>query len=125
MNKKELENLLEKLEIQDLDRDSDFIKENIKVRIIEDILKAMEEEDISKAELARRIGKTKQYISRILNENANFTLESLVDFALALGRTVSISFVKSSPKINAEHNYESYKDFFSDFQLDAEIHAVA
>ena len=107
MNEQDVRALLAELEAENLDKNAEFIKEELKVRIIEDILLAMEEENISRAEIAKRTGKSKQYISRVLNEHVNFTLDSLVDFALALGRSISVKFVKNEQVINSKDDYES------------------
>ncbi len=51
----------------------------------------MEEEKVSRAELARRLGTSKAYVTKVLGGNANFTLHSLAKLALAVGGKVRIS----------------------------------
>ncbi len=51
----------------------------------------MEEEKVSRAELARRLGTSKAYVTKVLGGNANFTLYSLAKLALAVGGKVRVS----------------------------------
>ncbi len=55
-----------------LEADPLFLVEYMKATITSDIFTVMEEKSISKTELANRLGKSRQYVSRILNETANF-----------------------------------------------------
>lgn len=45
---------------------------------------AMKRRNITKAELAKRMGKTPAYVTQILAENRNLTLRTIADIALAL-----------------------------------------
>lgn len=60
----------------------------LKAEIVADFLRVMEEEGLNKNQLARRLGKSRQYVGRVLNETANFALESLVEMACALNRRI-------------------------------------
>ncbi len=51
----------------------------------EEIFGHMERGDISRSELARRLGTSPAYITKILRGNANFTLATMVRLARALG----------------------------------------
>ncbi|HOF40839.1 MAG TPA: helix-turn-helix transcriptional regulator [Candidatus Hydrogenedentes bacterium] len=73
----------------DLDAAPEFVAEYLKAQFVEDIYKAMEEKGVNQNQLAKRLGKTRQYVGKILNEKANFTLETLAEFACALGMQVS------------------------------------
>jgi len=55
-----------------------------KLEISEQIYLAMEQQGVSKAELARRLGKSRAYITKVLQGSTNFTLESLIRIARAL-----------------------------------------
>jgi transcriptional regulator with XRE-family HTH domain len=67
--------------------------EAAKVEISEQIYVAMEQQGISKAELARRLGKSRAYVTKMLHGNANFTIDSLVRIARALGRKFDFQLV--------------------------------
>lgn len=55
-----------------------------------DLLQLMEEKKVSRAELARRIGSSRAYITKLLGGNANFTLMTMVKLAMALDGAVHI-----------------------------------
>lgn len=50
--------------------------------------KAMAAAEVSRAELARRIGRTAGFVSQVLSGSRNMTLRTLADFAYALGLQV-------------------------------------
>jgi transcriptional regulator with XRE-family HTH domain len=63
----------------------------LKVELCEQIYSIMEQEGIAKAELARRLQTSRAYITKLLQGSANFTLESLVKVARALGCNVTVT----------------------------------
>lgn len=54
---------------------------------------AMEEQDVTRAELARRLGTSQAYITRVLGGHANFTLRTMAKLALALGLQLEVGLV--------------------------------
>ena len=52
---------------------------------IEDVCRRMEEQRVSRAELARRMGTSRAYVTKLLDGSANFTLTTMVKVAMALG----------------------------------------
>ena len=90
----EIRKLLDSLESQDLDKDRDYLEQSLKARFVEDICRILKENGVSQAALARKLGKSRQYVSHILNETANFTLGTLVDIALALDCDVVLRLKK-------------------------------
>lgn len=71
--------------LADLETSVSYHVESVKLEITEQIYLMMREQDISNAELARRLEKSRAYVTKILQGTANFTIESLVKIALALG----------------------------------------
>ena len=69
-----------------------FKIEGLKVEIAEQIYLAMERNKISNSELARRMGKSRAYITKILRGNVNFTLETLVAISNALQMDIKFEF---------------------------------
>lgn len=57
---------------------------------LEDVWRLMEEQKVSRAELARRIGSSRAYVTKLLGGNANFTLQTMTKVAMALGSTVHV-----------------------------------
>jgi len=48
----------------------------------------MQEQDVSRSELARRLGKTKGYITQLLDGRTNMTVRTISDVFVALDRAV-------------------------------------
>lgn len=65
--------------------DRAFAREDLVYNVTEDLLVFLEDNDISKKELARRLGKSKSYITQILSGSRNMTLGSFSDICFALG----------------------------------------
>jgi transcriptional regulator with XRE-family HTH domain len=55
------------------------------VELTEDLSRRMKQQKISRAELARRMGTSRAYITKLLSGDANFTLQTMVKLALAVG----------------------------------------
>ena len=65
-------------------------QEELILEATERLASVMAEKEISKAELARRIGKSKSYVTQCLNGSSNLTLRTLADLFGALGYYVHI-----------------------------------
>ena len=59
----------------------------------EDLHRLMVNKSITKAELARRIGTSNAYITKVMRGNANFTIDSMVRLTRALGANLHIQTV--------------------------------
>lgn len=77
-------------QMEELERDPDFIAEAMALSFAEDILDLMQKRDISQAELADRMGVSPAFISKIFSAPPNLTLKSMAKIALALGVTPQI-----------------------------------
>ena len=77
-------------------RESNLAKGKYLFQITEDILVAMEDLNVSRAELARRLGKRKPQISKLLQGSANMTLGTLSDIAFGLGLELDKTFKEYS-----------------------------
>lgn len=75
-----------------LDDDPVFLADYQKSLFVEKILEAMEGQGISQSELARRWGKSRQYLSRVLSEDrrVNFTIETIFELAALVGRKIEM-----------------------------------
>lgn len=56
----------------------------------EAIVGLLEEQGVSRQELARRLGKSKGFVSQLLSGERNMTLRTLADLGYALGRSFSV-----------------------------------
>jgi len=57
------------------------------------IARLMQEQGVTKAELARRLGKSRAYITQMLSGSANLTVRTLAEVAYALGAEVKLEAV--------------------------------
>ena len=71
-----------------------YQQERIILDVTERICEAMEEQRINRVQLALKLGKSKGYISQLLDGSANMTLRTMSDVFLALGL---IAFVHAKP----------------------------
>jgi hypothetical protein len=60
------------------------------------VLSYMEEEGISKADLAKRLGKTRSAVTQMFNKTPNITIKKMVEIADAIG----IDIEPNSPQIH-------------------------
>lgn len=60
------------------------------VEFTEDVCRLMDEQGVSRAELARRLGTSRAYFTKLLGGDANFTLETMTKVAMALGAAVHV-----------------------------------
>jgi transcriptional regulator with XRE-family HTH domain len=58
--------------------------------LIRELESRMERQGISRAELARRLGTSKAYVTKVLGGNVNFTLATMARLAEALGAELHV-----------------------------------
>jgi antitoxin component HigA of HigAB toxin-antitoxin module len=70
-----------------LTRDPEFIAGIIKSVFVNDILTAMEEQGLNKNQLAKKWGKSRQYLNNVLDreKSRNFTIDTIVSLSMTLG----------------------------------------
>ena len=69
---------------------ADFWQELAIMDFTDSVVDLMEDQNVSRAELARRLGTSRAYITRLLGGNTNFTLMTMVRVALALDSRVRV-----------------------------------
>ncbi len=82
-----------KLIKQDMQTD-DFWSGIAKLEFVVSINKSMKEKNISKSDLARLIGKSPAYITKIMSGDVNLTIESMVMIARAVGMRYSPTIIE-------------------------------
>jgi len=82
-----------------LDKDPDFITDYMMGKIIENILIQLEIQGISQTEFAKKLGKSRQYVSWVLGEKVNFTIKSLAQISCALNCKLDITMQKNDVDI--------------------------
>ncbi len=61
----------------------------------EDLCRLMEQRGVTKAELAKRLGSSPAYVTKALQGNTNFTIESMVRLTRALDGKISLHVGRS------------------------------
>ena len=70
--------------VSDYQNDAEFIAETMALRFAEEVARRIEARGVSRAQLARNMGVSRAYITRILDAPPNLTLQSIAKIALAL-----------------------------------------
>jgi transcriptional regulator with XRE-family HTH domain len=93
--------------------DVDFITEEKLIALNEKIVEKMSAKNITRAELAKRLGVSKPMVTKLLNGNANMTIKTMVSVANALDCDINFDiFPKGSiPKTLYLFTNDSYKNF--------------
>ena len=82
------------------ENDPEYVAEGLFLQINEHIVKALQDQGLSRSALAQELGVSGAYVTKLLNGNENLTIRQLARIAAALKSDVSISFAmrKSSGK---------------------------
>ena len=91
-------------QLREFENDPEYLAEGLRIDLIEDFLQIMEEQSVSRAELARRLGCSNTYITKLLNGKENFTLLKLAQIGVALGRKVQVRFISVESAQTKVHN---------------------
>jgi len=75
-----------------------FARATLIQNVTEDIMIAMEDLKISKSDLAKKIGKSKSYITQILSGSRNMTLTSLSDLCFELDIIPDVKILEDNQK---------------------------
>lgn len=77
--------------VDDRERNRIYQQESLAFEATELISDLMEKQNISKSELALRIGKSKAFVTQLLSGSRNMTMHTFADLAFALGHRVRFS----------------------------------
>ncbi len=77
-------------------------QERLIALVAEQIYAAIEDDESSKAALAKALGKSKAFVTQILSGTRNLTLRTVADIATALGRTPQFEL----PREHAESDWQ-------------------
>jgi len=92
---------------EELADDPEYVAEGLALRLMEQIVRRMDEEGLSPAELADKLGVSRAYVSKFLNAPPNLTLRSLAAVALALGARPQVSLVYALSPSGGHRSTES------------------
>jgi len=92
--------------IFDLESSPAHVAETRKAAFVEDVLRALDDQGISKSELARRLGKSRQQLNIMLDEEKrnNFTIETMAKISTTLGRKLVVRMLASETDIQLNRN---------------------
>ena len=82
-------------DMKEWENDPEYQTESLILEINEQICEWMEKKNVCRSELARRLGKSRAYVTRMLNGSHNLTIATLVKVANALGTKPTIKFAES------------------------------
>lgn len=84
-----------------LHADPAFLAEISKGLVVEDILRAMQVTGLNRNTLAAKLGKSRQYIGKILDEEqpANFTIDTLAELSAALGVKLHVRMLPENERL--------------------------
>ncbi|MBW3529130.1 helix-turn-helix domain-containing protein [Shewanella sp. NKUCC05_KAH] len=93
-----------------------YARESLIYNVTEDLLLFLEDNEISKKELAKRLGKTAAYVTQLLNGSRNMTLGSFSDICFALGfkPKISIPVLKSESEDEIVENFDLISKYIAD-----------
>jgi len=77
--------------LQDPEYRKTFQQEKLILEVTELISEAMKENEVSRADLARLLGRTRSYITQILTGSRNLTLRTWADAMTVLGQEARVS----------------------------------
>ena len=67
-----------------------FQRERLATEITELISRLMDEQSVSRAELASRLGTSRAYVTKLLRHGSNLTVQTISDVFHALGRSLRV-----------------------------------
>ena len=70
--------------------DPDYVAESLALDVTEEAVQLMEEQGLSRADLAARMNVSRAYVTQVLNARPNLTLRSVAQLAIALGARPSV-----------------------------------
>jgi hypothetical protein len=88
--------------LQDPEQRRIFEQESLAFEAAELIATLMHRGDVSKTELAKRIGKSKAFVTQVLSGSRNMTLHTFADLAFALGHKIEVA---PAPLNKTKHVY--------------------
>jgi transcriptional regulator with XRE-family HTH domain len=87
--------------VRSVENTPEFLLEVVKLTFAEELSRLLEEQGVSRRQLAERLGTSRAYVTRILRTDYNLTAETMVKVALALDARVTLSLQsrRSAPPV--------------------------
>lgn len=84
--------------VDDLKSDRSYQHAKAKIDFASSLWRVMQQRNVSNSELAARIGKSRAWITKVLSGDCNFTIETMVDLADAVGGKISLHIADSESR---------------------------
>jgi len=84
-----------------------FAREELVYNVTEDILVALEDLGISKKELARRLGRSRSFVTQVLSGARNMTLGTLSDICFSVGASPRVTLTIDTTKTREGFQWEN------------------
>lgn len=91
---RELEGRLDALETN-----AAFVADSLKIEIGDEVIRVLKEKDWSRSDLARALKRSRQYVTKMLKGDTNFTLESIASLSIALNKEFHFVFADRGTSI--------------------------
>jgi transcriptional regulator with XRE-family HTH domain len=85
-----------------------FAQEDLILKFTETLCELLDQEKVSRKELADRLGKSKGFISQLLNGGRNLTLRTVADILHVLGYRASLTPFKEGKQRQESNDKESW-----------------
>ncbi|MBW2060659.1 MAG: helix-turn-helix transcriptional regulator [Deltaproteobacteria bacterium] len=93
--------------LKDKDYHRLYNQERVILKVTEALCKYMKDHNVSRVELARKLGKNKSFVSQVLNGGRNLTLRTLADFLWALNCELRFELAPTAtPRKDEETKWE-------------------
>jgi len=85
--------------VRSIENTPEFLLEEVKLTFADELCRLLDEQGVSRGQLAERLGTSRAYVTRILRTDYNLTAETMVKVARALDARVELALVpKDAPK---------------------------
>jgi len=89
-----------------LGSDTEFLTEDVKIGFAVSLERRLLQNNMSRAELARRLGTSQAYITKVLRGDSNLTIKTMVELADAVGSTLHLHI---APRQAGVHWFEVFQ----------------
>ena len=104
--------------LKSFEKDPQFLLERKILDVTEEICAVMKKKDITRKELAERLGVSPAAITKILRGNSNFTLKTLLSLASALDLDLDVSFRERKKTSTASEIYRPHRQCLQNTSTD-------
>jgi predicted XRE-type DNA-binding protein len=91
------------------EKDPGFVAEGILIDINEQIVRLMEQQQMNKTTLARKLEVSNAYVSKLLGGNQNLTIRQLVKVVMVLESRLDVAVVPKDADVHRMFRYVSKK----------------